>query len=449
MSYENLLVGMKGRIMSETELAFENHHAFSEKVKVYNKFPYQERIQYGVVLRNASASQIRLSPDNFISDLFSLTRLARTGNFPGNSIEWVRENADSITEVTTEDVTQQLGSTQRLFYTTKQMLAGPGNTNFADDPGQIKVKVNGVKQNAVAVDGEERSVLLARAPGDGVSVEVSYWSRQIVDPAIFVVEFSEDNEFYLDAYFTIEDELVIERTTGTETTASLAHTNIHVGSDIIYLAHTDGQKIVALDRGTDYTINYPTGVITFLTPLQKNYSIYAIYMHKDTNYMSGPFRFEPYQEIHDAIPGVIISIGRRAMKGDKQIIQVSQIREQQARIYGGHWEMSLELAVIAKDPMQMEQMSDHLVTFLWGNRKNILEWEGITLNSVEPTGESEEVHIDLTGDLYYESSVSVNVQTEWQSFEPYLPLFRIKNIYVLPDGRPVLKAPVVGYERLT
>jgi len=449
MPYENLLVGMKGRIMDEAELAFENHHAFSEKVKVYNKFPYQERIQYGVVVRNASASQIRLSPDNFISDLFSLTRLARTGNFPGNSIEWVRENADSITEVTTEDVTQQLGSTQRLFYTTKQMLAGPGNTNFADDPGQIKVKVNGIKLNAVAVNGEEKSVLLARAPGNGVPVEVSYWSRQIVDPATFVVEFSEDNEFYLDPYFTIDDELVIERTTGIETTASLAHTNIHVGSDIIYLAHTDGQKIAALDRGTDYTINYPTGIITFLVPLEKNYNIYAIYYYKDTNYMSGPFRFEPYQEIHDAIPGVIISIGRRAMKGDKQIIQVSQIREQQARIYGGHWEMSLELAVVAKDPMQMEQMSDHLVTFLWGKRKNILEWEGITLNSVEPTGESEEIHIDLTGDLYYVSSVSVNVQTEWQSFEPYLPLFRIKNIYVLPDGRPVLKAPIVGYERLT
>lgn len=449
MAYENLLVGMKGRIMDEAELAFENHHAFSEKVKIYNKFPYQERIQYGVVLRNASASQIRLSPDNFISDLFSLTRLARTGNFPGNSIEWVRENADSITEVTTEDVTLQLGSTQRLFHTTKQILAGPGNTLFSDSPGHIKVKVNGVKQNAVSVDGEERAVLLVRAPGDGVPVEVTYWSRHIVEPSIFAVEFTEDNEFYLDSYFTIEDELVIERTTGTETTATLANTNVWTNTELIYQAHTDGKKIVAFDEGIDYTIDLLTGVITFLTPLQKNYSIYADYYYKDLNYLNGPFRFKDYQEIHDAIPGVIISIGRRAMKGDKQIIQVSQIREQQARIYGGHWEMSMELAVIAKDPMQMQEMTDHLVTFLWGIRKNVLEWEGITLNSVEPTGESEKTHIDTTGDLYYESSVSVNVQTEWQSFEPYLPLIRIKNIYVLPDGRPVLKAPIVGYEKLT
>jgi len=449
MAYENLFVGMKGRIMSEAELAFENHHAFSEKVKVYNKFPYNERIQYGVVVRNASASQIRLSPDNFLSDLYSLTRLARTGNYPGNSIEWVRENADSITEITTEDVTTQLGSTQRLFYTTKPILAGPGNTHYSDSPGQIKVEVNGVKQNAVSVDGENRAVLLTRAPGEGIPVNVTYWSRQVVNPAVFAIEFTEDNEFYLDPYFTIEDELVIERTTGTETTVNLDHSNIHINSEMIYQAHTDGKKIVALTRGTDYTIVYSTGVITFLGALQKNYRIYADYYYKDLDYTNGPFRFQEFQEIHDAIPGVIISIGRRAMKGDKQIIQVSKFREQQARIYGGHWEMSLELAVIAKDPMQMEEMTDHLITFLWGIRKNELEWEGITLNSVEPTGETEETHIDMTGDLYYESSVSINVQTEWQSFVPYLPLIRIKNILVLPDDRPVLKAPVVGYERLT
>lgn len=447
--YENLLKAMKRRLMDETELAFENHHAFSGKVKVYNKFPYQERVQYGVIVRNASASQIRLSPDNFMSDLFSHVRMARQGNYPGNSIEWVRENAFHVTEETTEDVTLQLGATQRQFYTTKQILAGPGNTHYADSPGQITVKVNGIVQYAQIVDGEDKRVLLVRVPGDGIPVEITYYSRKIVDPANFIVEFTEDKKFILHPFFVIEDELVIERTTGTETTASLDHTDVDVNSDLIYQAHTDGKKIVALDRGSDYTIDYLTGIITFLTPLEKNYSIYAIYTYLNPSYPTGPFTFKEFQEIHTAIPGIIISIGRRSMKGDRQTIQVSKFREQQAKIYGGHWEMSLELAVISKDPMQMEQMTDHLVTFLWGIRKNTLEWEGITLNSVEPTGETEETHIDTTGDLYYESTVSVNVQTEWQYFKPYLPLYRIKNIYVVPDGRPVLKSPIVGYEKLT
>ena len=128
---------------------------------------------------------------------------------------------------------------------------------------------------------------------------------------------------------------------------------------------------------------------------------------------------------------------------------VTETREQQAKIYGGHWEMSLDLAVIAKDPSQMEQMTDQIISYLWGKRKNVLEYEGIALNSVEPTGESEEVHIDTTGDLYYESSVSVNVQSEWQRFVPYNPIYKLRGIYVVADSRHVLKSPVLGFEKLT
>jgi len=97
----------------------------------------------------------------------------------------------------------------------------------------------------------------------------------------------------------------------------------------------------------------------------------------------------------------------------------------------------------------MEQMSDRLVEYLWSVRKNVLENEGLTLNSVEPSGESEEAHIDTTGDLYYESSVSVNIMTEWQLFKPYMPLLKIRDIIVIPVLNPVFKGPIVGYERLT
>ena len=107
------------------------------------------------------------------------------------------------------------------------------------------------------------------------------------------------------------------------------------------------------------------------------------------------------------------------------------------------------MGVIAKDPMQMEQMTDRLVEYLWGVRKNDLENEGLTLNSVEPSGETEEVHIDATGDLYYESSVSISIMSEWQLFKPYTPYLKINNIVVIPSLNPVFKGPIVGYERLT
>jgi hypothetical protein len=109
----------------------------------------------------------------------------------------------------------------------------------------------------------------------------------------------------------------------------------------------------------------------------------------------------------------------------------------------------LDLAVIAKDPIQMAEMTDQIVNWLWAVRKNQLEFEGITINSVEPSGESEENFNEVSGDLYYESSVAINVQTEWQHFVPYDFYVSLKNIYLYPDLRPTFKGPIVGYERLT
>jgi hypothetical protein len=447
--YQSLLTAMKRRIMDETELAFDQHPAFSEKVKVFNKFPFDERIQYGMLLRNASASQIRLSPDNFMSDLISHVRVARQTAYPGLAIEWVRENIGNITKITTEDVSSQLGSTQRKFITSQSICSGPDETHYSGSPGQVYVTVNGTAVVPDYVDGKTGTVILPSCPGDGSTVIIQYYYRNLVPYGLYAVDFIEDNQFTVAPLYIIENEVLIDLTTGTETTAQLAHFPIELDSEQINLAFRNNVKIEALTRGTDYNININTGLITFLVPLMKNYRITADYRYQPQNYVNGPYTFKEYQENHVAIPGIVLSIGRRAKKGDQQIVVVSQFREQQARIYGGHWEMSLEMAAIAKDPMQMEQMTEHLVSYLWGQRKNDLEFEGITLNRVEPSGESEEIHIDTTGDLYFESTVSINLQSEWQRFAPYLPILKIKNITIVPDVRPVFKGPVVGYERLT
>jgi hypothetical protein len=447
--YQNLLYAVKNRFMDEIELAFDQHPAFDAKVKVHNKYPYLERVQYGFVFRNASASQIRLSPDNFMSDLFSHVQLGRQGNYPGVSIEWARENEGYVTEYATEDVSSQLDPTQRQFKTSGPITAGPGETHYADDPGQVCVTVNGVPQVADSVDGKNGIVLIQSSPGLGDVVLVSYHKRRISIPAIYVIDFIEDNQLVIAPIYVVEKELLFASTTGTETTVNLANDHVDANTEDIYLTYKNGIIIDTLVKGVDYSINNTTGLITFLLPLPKNYQIVADYHWQPVNYYNGPYEFKEFQEFHTLIPGVIISIGRRAKKGDQQFIYVSQFREQQAKIYGGHWTMVFDVAAIAKDPMQMAQMSDHVVSELWGVRKNILEYEGITLNSVEPSGETEETHIETTGDLYYESSISINVQTEWQSIVPYVGNLRLKNIILIPSLAPVLKAPVLGYERLT
>ena len=470
--YNNLLYAMKQRILDEVVLAFNRHPAYSSKTKVHHKFPYEKRFQYGVVLRNSSGSQIRMSADNYLADLKSHVRLVRVDKSPGLAVEWVRENFNRVTNEITEDVSHLVGPTQRMFLTQHQMMAGFGDTSYATNIGQVRITKNGEELRPEFVDGKNKTVMLSSAPGPADVIKITYYKRTIADPAIYVLDFIADYEFTVSPVFIIEEELVLEKVSGTETSANLAHGDVYPTSDSLYLLSKKGGDPVFLDRGTDYTIDYTTGVISFLTPLAANFDLLADYRWQDTSYTNGPHSFRSYQELHDVIPGVVISIGRRSQKGDRQGIIISQNREQQAKIYGGHWDMSLSLGVVSKDPKQMEEMADHIINTLWGEKKNILEREGITINSVEPTGESEESYIDTTGDLYYESSVDISVMTEWQQFIPYfynikrinvsleyLANLGLKNYFVdesnklffrelSPDMRKVLRYGTTSYERV-
>jgi hypothetical protein len=386
-----------------------------------------------------------------MADLYSLVQVGRQTTYPGLAIEWARENAGHVTVSVTDDVTTQLGANQRVFTTTQLIAAGPDQTTYATDPGQVTIMVDGRETTAESVDGKNGKVSLYNCPGAGVPVTISYFARGAALPGAYIIDFIEDNEFVVAPVYVVEKEVLIESTLGTEITAQLENVGagIDPNSDHLWLGYPQLKHKLRMIRDTDYSINYNNGLITFLVPLQKHYQITADYRYQPSDFINGPFTFTPYQEFHEVIPGIIISIGRRAKKGDQHVIIVTSSRERQAKIYGGHWEMSLELAVIAKDPMQMEEMADHVVSWLWSIRKNALEFEGITFNSIEPSGESEEVHIETTGDMYYETSVSVNVMSEWQNFIPYFSTLTIGSIVVLPDTRPVLKGPIIGFERLT
>jgi len=470
--FNNMLFGLKRRIIDEIEGAFLNHPAFADKVKVTNKFPYTERVQYGVIIRNSSASQMRMSADNYLADQWSHVRLARTGNYPGLALEWVKENSLQITErVIEEDVSVQLDITQRRFFTANQILMGVGDTHYATRPDQVIVTINGLPVIPEYVNGRERTVLLSRAPdSNGDVVKISYLKRKIVTPGIFLIDFTTDKQFYVTPTGIVSGEVVIDITTGTETTATLLNTPVHQNTERISLRTLSGDAPYSLIRDTDYSIDYPTAVITFLQPLSKNMRLLASYRY-DPGISTGPYTVANYQEIHDAIPGVVLCVGRRAKALDRNLVIVSQFREEQARIYGGHWDMSISVGVISKDCRQMEEMTDQIINYLWGIRKNVLEYEGITLNRVEPSGETEESFIETTGDLYYESSVEISVQTEWQEFVPYE--YTINDIFVessvqeslalkdyivlkdgkmvsviVPDTRPVIKYGTTGYERV-
>jgi hypothetical protein len=468
--YNNLLNGAKRRILQEVENAFLNHPQFAGKVIVTNRFPNsKERVQYGVVLRNTYASQIRMSPDNYLANLSSHVNLARLvapqsdssnmSNFPGLGIEWVRENSDYITKLITEDLSSQVDHTQTLYHTSNIMTAGPGNTFYADNQGQISVSVNGSQVSVIAVNGGKKEFILQSPPSANSTMQISYWVRTLVSPGIFRIEFTQDNELQIHPLYTVDKEVLFEHTTGLETVAQLEMSPmvstpppaLYPNSDKLFLYHINairGDFPIQLIRGVDYTIN-SSGLITFLTPVQSNFKMTANYRYLHPGMVIGPYTFTEYQELHEGLPGVVMCLGRRAKKGDWQVVNVSQFREPQARIYGGHWDMFMTLSVISKDTRQVEEMVDQIVNWLWAVRKNQLELEGITLTRVEPTGESEEPYSDSVTEFYFESTVDISVQTEWQKFVPYLN--RIENFSIneqifTSDTLPVIKSPVIGYE---
>lgn len=450
--YQNMMFGVKRRILNEVEGAFLNHPQFTDKVTVTNKFPFNERVQYGVILRNTAASQIRMSADNYMADIYSHVRLVKQKGFPGTSIEWVKEDEPAITMWQEDDFTQVVDPTQRLYTVKYPVLSGPGNTVPADNAGQVKVFLNGMIIRAESLIGQ--GVLLPMPPNAGDTLKIGYYRRAIAEPGLYQVSFLSDDQFKVSVMYEVAGEVLIPKTTGVETSVNLQRFPITAKSERIYLDYPNkgpDDGTILLQSGVDYSIDSDTGLVTFLHPLAVGFILKVDYYTKLSG-QSNTFSFEPYREIHNAIPGVIICMGRRAVLGDVQVVAVTQSREPQAKIFGGHWDMALSLGVISKDSKQMEEMTDQVVNWLWGVRKNQLEFEGISLTRVEPTGETEEAFIETTGDLYFESTVDVAVMSEWQKLVPYpykLRLFNIALFSLEPDTRTVIKFPTVGYETVS
>ena len=413
-----------------------------------------------------------MSPDNYLADLSSHVQVARyqaasdsTGTqYPGLGIEWVRENSTSITQYVTEDLSSEMDPTQILYHTDYKIVSGNGNTAYADSPGMVEVAVDGTKVLVGSVDGADKEIVLAGSPAPGsTSMSVSYWKRTLVSPGIFRIEFTEDNQFIIYPIYTVGGEVLFGETTGHETTAQLlmdpivsgaGPTALYPNTDQLLLYHinaTPSDFPIELARGTDYSVT-SGGLITFLKPVEPRFRMVADYRYSHHGLALGPFTFSEYQEVHYALPGVVLCMGRRAKKGDRQVVRVSEFRELQAKIYGGHWEMSMNLALISKDSRQIEEMTDQVINWLWAVRKNQLEYEGISLTRVEPSGESEESFTDNVTDFYYESTVDISLMTEWQRFVPHL--YRIEHFSIdeetyVVDTRPVYKFPTVGFERET
>lgn len=420
----NLIEAIKTRLFDELEETIGRNSKYKDKIKVYHKFPYRERTSHGIVLKNASFNRLKLSPDDYIGILKSHFSSAHAGNLPGEFLEWVWEDPTNIVKYVKEDVSSQIdGSTREIQVSHSPITAGPGNTNLATNFRQIDVFINGDRSYADEIFPDEGRLRLFSAPPAGVEVIIGYYYKDIALPGRYYLEIVRDGsdlKYVVNPLYSVKDEVVIENARGNELGCSLANSNIMVDQTSLYMKKYGTDYNIKLIRDTEYTVDI-SGVVTFINGFSMEANTNLVANYRWVGDEIGPVEL-PKDKRYDnkTIQGCSIAFNDRVNEGDKAVVLVYPTREVAAQVYGGHYVVSLDIEIFTMDTTQLSGMVDYVVNDLWDNKRIPLISEGITIEDIDSSGESEEVYDENTGDLYYKNSISMTIMTEWKKFVPVL-----------------------------
>jgi hypothetical protein len=343
--YYNLSAALKRRLVNELQDSFSKHPVYEKIVgSIQNKYAFEARPEFGIVVKGASGNKVSMAADNFIGTVQSHVMLAYYGT-PAYPIEWVREDQAAIAQ--NNGVFPILPG---VYYI--EILTAPTNVT---DPGQYMVDpLLTVTQESVRVfqSGVEHEGQLENAPIKGTL------------------------RLYENAYYMLKE-------------------------------------------GRDYTVEYETGKIAFLTSFNPKSAVIADYRFSAPSL--GPIDFWWNRPDATTLPGVVLAFGKRARAGDKVVVVVYPDRVDAARAYGGKFEYTFDLDVIAQDPMQMEEIADLVIMYLWAYKKPELEFEGIEILDINAGGEAEEQKDETADIFFYTASMSVQLRADWEIHVP-LPL---------------------------
>jgi hypothetical protein len=221
---------------------------------------------------------------------------------------------------------------------------------------------------------------------------------------------NEVGHFVIDPLLTVTDFPLLQVVSGVESHALIQPPPIQ-GTLRIWI-----NRKLPFYEGRDYTIDYSTGEVTILTNLMPGQILTADYRYPTESI--GPIEWKWNTADWKTLPGVILAFGKRGRKGDKIAVVVYDDRVDTAIAYGGKFEVSFDLDVIAQDPMQMEEMADYAHMALWSEKRSNLSFEGIEITEVSMGGEAEEAYDEVADTFYYTASMSVQVQSDWEVHVP-------------------------------
>lgn len=244
--------------------------------------------------------------------------------------------------------------------------------------------------------------------------------RMPTPPGIYYLEVLEappnpnDPGLYaVDPLLTVTDEPLLRFESGIEQEAQLQQLPVP-GT----LRLWENQKFLYVE-GEHYTVDYETGAIQLLTRATPGSLLTASYRYSTPSV--GPIKFYWNQADFETLPGVVLAFGKRAQKGDKVAVVIYPDRVETAIAHGGRFEASFDLDIIARDTNQMEEVADLTWMYLWGQKRESLSSEGMELTDVSLGGEAEDVYDETADIMYYNASVSIQLQADWEIHVP-LPL---------------------------
>jgi hypothetical protein len=417
---------IKRRVVEELKGIFSEYPGLS-KFKVSDKFPYDERPQYGVVVKNVSGNSMPISSDNFIGTVVSHCFTASLKGKKSLIFDWVREDSANITKYEMDDLSSQIDGSKRIFQLNFQPTSGEGNLDLATSPKQILAYVNG---NPIPViDLKEKQVVLNYAPAIGSKLVVEYHRRNLVQAGLYYFEVVEPNKIMIDTLLNF-DEIVIKEAKGNEISYQLPHFPIRQKTFEIF----ENDRTV-LREGIHYNVNLDTGLITWLinpddtngTTLIKGANYRVFYRYQSNSI--GPVDIQK-QTLCQALSGVVVAISNWVEVGDKQVVIVTDKREDAAQEYGGHFETSLSMDIYSRDPIQREIIADLLAVKIFGHLKPVFDSQGLMITNVSLNGESEDLYDENTDTVYYMAGIDINFNSDWRFYAPLLPKIKFLDIHI-------------------
>lgn len=91
--FHHLTLAVRDRIIKEFREHWADHPRYTDLAQnIQGKYSFEERPQFGMVIKTGGASNVVMSPDNYIGVVEGYVSLAQIPPYRGKSIEWVRDD---------------------------------------------------------------------------------------------------------------------------------------------------------------------------------------------------------------------------------------------------------------------------------------------------------------------------------------------------------------------